>query len=86
MAYYKENKMKIGDTVFFCDVVPNCSTYEILELILRTVADGYCVGVDTKTKQAHLFTNNMVDKYVFTNRSEAIEALKIFRLEDEKDD
>ena len=44
--------MEKGDVVFLCDVVPKCNTYEIIELIIRTVGDDYAVGVDDKTKHA----------------------------------
>lgn len=78
--------MEKNDRVFLCDVLPSISSYEIIELTIRTVGDGYCVGVDEKTKQAHLFTDDMVDKYVFVNRGEALEQLKIFRSEGDKND
>lgn len=78
--------MEKGDRVYFCDVVPSCSIYEILELTIRTVADGWYVGVDEKTKQAHLFGADMIDEYVFKNRSDALEALKVLRSKGEKDD
>ena len=78
--------MDKGDKIFLCDVVPNCNVYEIIELTIRTVGDGWYVGTDEKTKQAHLFQNDMIDKYVFKFRTDALEALKIFRAKGEKDD
>ena len=77
--------MEKGDVVFLCDVVPNCNTYEVIELIIRTVGDDYAVGVDDKTKQAHLFKYDMLDQYVFTTRPDAVEALKILRSINEND-
>lgn len=71
--------MEKGDKVYFCDVVPNCDIYEILELTIRTVMDTWCVGVDEKTKHAQLFTNDMIDKFVFRHRVDALEALKQFK-------
>jgi len=73
------------DRVFLCDVVPSCNTYEVIELVIRTVGEDYAVGVDEKTKQAHLFKFDMLDKYVFTTRFDAVEALKILRAENEND-
>lgn len=77
--------MEKGDVVFLCDVVPKCNMYEIIELIIRTVGDDYAVGVDDKTKQAHLFKYDMFDKYVFATRADAVEALKVLRAENEND-
>ena len=77
--------MEKGDVVFLCDVVPNCNTYEVIELIIRTVGDDYAVGVDDKTKQAHLFKYDMLDQYVFTTRPDAVEALKVLRSINEND-
>jgi len=71
--------MEKGDIVYYCQVVPNCSIYEILELKLRTIENDYYVGVDEKTKQAQIFTPSMIDVYVFRHRSDALEALKVFR-------
>lgn len=71
--------MEKGDRVYYCEVVPNCSIYEVLELVIRTVADNYYVGVDHKTNQAHIFTNDMINQYIFTTRHEALDALKEFR-------
>lgn len=71
--------MEKGDVVYYCEVVPNCSLYEILDLTIRTVGENYWVGVDEKTKQAHMFTPDMIDVYVFRHRSDALEALKVFR-------
>ena len=78
--------MQIGDRYYLCDVVPNCNIFEIIDLDIRTVKDDYAVGVDSKTKQAHLFKYDMLDKYVFKNRSDALEALKVLRSKGEKDD
>ena len=71
--------MEIGDTCFYCIVVPQCGTYECEELKIRTVADRYYVGVNVKSKQALMFTPDMIDAYVFRQRYEAVEALKEFR-------
>lgn len=79
--------MSKDDVVYFCEVIPNCGIYEILELTIRTVSDkGWYVGVDKKTKQAQMFTEDMMDKYVFHNRSDALEALKTFRSKGDNDD
>ena len=79
LLFSKGEYMDIGNHVYYCEVLPNVGVYEIIELIIRTVGDGYYVGVDEKTKQAQLFTTNMIDEYVFVSRADAIEALKIFR-------
>ena len=78
--------MEKGDQVCFCSVVPSCGIYEILDLTIRTVSDDYYVGTDEKTKQAHLFKEDMIDKYVFRHRSDAVEALNIFRERGQSDD
>ena len=78
--------MEKGDRYYLCDVVPNCNTYEVIELIIRTIGDGWYVGVDEKTKQAHMFKDEMIAEYVFQHRVDAVEALKVFRAKGEKDD
>lgn len=71
--------MSKGDHVYLCEVVPSCGIFELLDLVIRTVTDTYAVGVDEKTKQAHLFTYDMMDEYVFHHRIDALEALRDFR-------
>lgn len=71
--------MEKGDVVYYCDVVPSCNTYEIVELVIRTIGEDWAAGYDAKTKQAHLFKFDMFDKYVFADRYSALEALKEFR-------
>lgn len=71
--------MDIGDTCFYCVIVPQCGTYECEELKIRTVTEKYYVGVNVKTKQALVFTPDMIGTYVFNQRYQAVEALKEFR-------
>ncbi len=68
--------MQIGDTCYFCNVIPKCGIYECEELKIRTVADRYYVGVNIKTKQAIVFTEDMIDTYVFVHRIDAVQALR----------
>lgn len=75
--------MIVGDTCYYCSVVPSCGIYEIEELKIRTVGDGYYVGVNDKTKQASLFNEDMIDVYVFNHRIDALEALRKFRGQNE---
>ena len=77
--------MQKDDVVYFCQVIPNCNIYEILELKIRTVTEKWYVGVDEKTKQAQIFTEDMIDQYVFTHRVDALEALRNFKARLEND-
>lgn len=71
--------MDVGSKCFYCIVVPSCGIYECEELTIRTTKATYYVGVNTKTKQALVFTPDMIGTYVFNTRYEAIDALKEFR-------
>jgi hypothetical protein len=75
--------MKIGDTVYYCMVVPNCNVYDVLKLTIRTVEDSWAVGVDEHTKQSYLFGYDMIGKYIFTQHYEAQEAILNFRAKTE---
>lgn len=76
--------MNVGDKVYLCVVVPGCQIYDVLGLVIRTVADTWAVGVDDHTKQAYLFGFNMIGSYVFTEHYEAQEALLQFRNKEEE--
>lgn len=75
--------MKAGDIVYLCFVVPTCDVYDVLRLTIRTAQDDWAVGVDEHTKQAYIFTDKMIDKYVFTEQYEAQEAILQFRAANE---
>jgi len=75
--------MQIGDIVYLCFVVPTCDVYDVLELKLRTVENGWAVGVDTHTRQAYMLTDDMIDKFVFHTHGEAQEAILRFRAQNE---
>ena len=71
--------LKKDSKVYMCIVVPNCNIYDVLELTLRTVEDSWAVGVDEHTRQAQIFSYNMLGKYVFENHRDALQAILGFR-------
>jgi len=75
--------MNIGDKVYFCSIIPNCHIYEVLELIIRTVADTWAVGVDNHTKHAFLFGYDMIGKCIFIHHYEAQETILQMREQNE---
>lgn len=68
--------MVIGDIVYYARVIPYCDIYEICELRIRTVKDGYFVGIDKRDKHAYCFNLTNLDVNVFYNRSEALAKVK----------
>lgn len=53
------------------------ATFDLCELVIRTVDEDFFVGVDKKDKRAYLLSYDDIGKYVFENRSDALEVLKI---------
>ena len=76
--------MKIKDHVYYARIIPGWS-YDICELIIRTVADDYFVGIDKHDKHAYLLSYTDIDKIVFANRSDALEYVNQCESKDKED-
>ena len=72
----EERVIKKGDVVYYAQALEPVSTFEVLELIVRTVKDNWFTGVETKEKQVHLFYLKDIDKCIFFNRHDALMTVK----------
>ena len=72
----EERVIKKGTVVYYAQCLEQVGVFEVLELTLRTVEDTWCVGVETKEKQAHLFYKKDIDKHIFFNRHDALMTVK----------
>ena len=68
--------LKKKDVVYYANISHPTSSYNICELIIRTIEDDYFVGTDKKDKHAYLFSNNDYNKIVFKDRKKALKVLK----------
>lgn len=68
--------LKKKDVVYFARISHPTSSYDLCELIIRTIADDYFVGTDKKDKQAYLFSYNDYNKIIFKDRKKALKVLK----------
>lgn len=64
------------EKVYLARIMPTLNIYEVLELIIRTVREDWFVGVDPKSKQAHLFTETDIGKIIFVDRETALAVVK----------
>lgn len=69
--------LKRKDKVYYARILPLSATYEICELIVRTVEEDWFVGVDKQDKHAYLFNYDKLNKTVFTNRKDALNKVKL---------
>lgn len=51
------------------------ATFDVCELVIRTVADDYFVGLDKRDKRAYLFSYSDLGKIVFENRQDALDVV-----------
>lgn len=68
--------LKRKDIVYYAKIVPNCGIYDVYELIVRTIADDYFVGMEKRDKHAFLLYYSDVGKTVFVNRKDALDKVK----------
>ena len=64
------------DKVYYARIIPESGTYEICELIVRTVMDDWFVGIDKQDKHAYLFNYDKLNKTIFFNRKDALNKVK----------
>ena len=74
---YNEIMLKKKDKLYYARILPNSFTFDVCELIIRTVNDEWFVGIDKHDKHAYLFSNNEIGERVFYNRDEALNKVKI---------
>ena len=68
--------MKRKDIVYYARIQPTLGVYEVLELIVRTVENGWFTGMDKRDKRVYLFADKCLNKTVFANRKEALSIVK----------
>lgn len=75
-------QLKKKDKLFYARILPQVRIYEVCELIVRTIAPTWLVGVDKRDKHAYLFSYDDIGKILFHDREEAL--LKVIN-EEEKE-
>ena len=60
------NTINKGDTVYYTRVFPETGTYDLCDLVVRTVMDSWFCGVDKKDKRAYLLGFNEIDEMSLT--------------------
>ena len=74
-------QLKKKDIVYYARIFPKTNTFEVLELMIRTIADTWFVGIEKRDKQAFLFNYTDIGNIIFSNREEALE--KVLEAENE---
>lgn len=70
------NKLNKNDTVYFIKIPSNPELTDVYDLHIRTVADDYCVGLDsTIAKHAYIFSDRDIGETIFLNKADALEKL-----------
>lgn len=69
-------QVKKKDKMYYARILPSADVYDVCELTIRTVEDGWFVGIDKHDKHAYIFNNSDIDKTVFWDRSVALELVK----------
>lgn len=69
-----------GETYYFARIIPYIS-YDVLDIKIRTVEQGWFCGIENRDKQAFLFNNEDLNTIVFEDR---IEALRVCKIAEEK--
>lgn len=68
--------LKKKDIVYYAKIIPNCGIYEVCELKIRTVEDGWFVGIEKRDKHTYLLNNSEIGKSVFMDRQDALDKVK----------
>ena len=60
-----KDDLKLKDKVYYARILSKVNIYEVCELIIRTIEDGYFVGTDKHDKHAYLFSYKRLNDIVF---------------------
>lgn len=69
--------IKQKENVYYARIIPSSGIFDVCELIIRTVGDGWFVGVDKRDKRTYLLSDAEINVTVFNNRKLAIEKVKM---------
>lgn len=64
--------LKKKDVVYYARIIPRLGVYDVCELIVRTVADTWFVGIDKHDKHALILDNSYIGDTVFFSRTDAL--------------
>ena len=67
--------IKRGKIVYYARILKSVGTYEVSELLIRTVDDDYFVGIDKHDKHAYLFLYSSLNELIFDNRQECLDVV-----------
>ena len=65
-----------GMVMYYARILPRTDTYEVCEIRLRTIADTWCTGCDTRSQTTYIFNRDQLDQTVFLNRRDALSVVK----------
>ena len=68
--------MKRKDVVYYARIQKPLGVYEVLELIVRVVENGWFSAMDKRDKRVYLFADKDLNKTVFADRKEALKIVK----------
>ena len=66
------SQLKNGDIVYYSRIMPTLGIFDVYELIVRTVADTYFVGMEKRDKKVFLFSYSAIGDIVFSHRKDAV--------------
>ena len=68
--------MKRKDVVYYARIQKPLGVYEVLELIVRVVENGWFSAMDKRDKRVYLFADKDLNKTIFADRKEALNIVK----------
>lgn len=67
--------LKLKDKVYYARIIPSSFIFDVLELQVRTVDDGWYVGIEKRDKQAFLFLEEDIGSKIFIKRADCLKAV-----------
>lgn len=68
--------LKKRDILYYARIIPETGIYEVCEIIVRTVGDGWFAGIDKRDKRTYLFHDKDVNRVVFRGRVTALNEVR----------
>ena len=69
----QDNPLNKGDIVYYSRIMPSLGIFDVYDLKVRTITDKWFSGVEKRDKKVFLFPYSALNKYIFSNRKDAVD-------------
>ncbi len=70
------NELHKHDVLYYASVFKNFDIYDVVELSVCEVKNTWIVGVEKRTEDVYILDKNLIGRYIFFDRADALTVVK----------